>query len=202
MNSTHTHTKSVANTHKLAENLSHHFLIATPKMPDPRFSQSVIYLCHHDDKGTLGLVINAPIIDTTVGQLFDNLDIEINAPKLRHSYPLLGGPIYEEVGFVLHTGQAVWASSFSIAENICLTTSLDILKSLANQGGPTHFQLFLGHASWAKGQLKKEIDAGDWLICPADSQLIFDTPYDERWHKAGQRLGVDLDFFSDDIGHA
>lgn len=188
--------------HKLPENLSHHFLIATPRMPDLRFSQSVIYLCHHDDKGALGLVINNPIVDTTVGQLFDNLDIEVNAPKLMHSYPLLGGPVHEEVGFVLHTGQAVWASSFAIAENICLTTSLDILKSLANQGGPSHFELCLGHASWTKGQLQQEIGTGDWLLCPADSQLLFGTPYDERWHKAAQKLGVDLDFLSDDIGHA
>lgn len=188
--------------YKLPKNLSHHFLIASPKMPDPRFSQRVIYLCHHDDKGTLGLVINDPIMDTNVRQLFDNLDIEVNSSHLTHTHPLLGGPVHEEVGFVLHTGQAVWASSFSVAENICLTTSLDILKSIANQKGPSYFQLCLGYASWTKGQLKQEIEAGDWLLSPADSQLIFDTPYEQRWHKAAAKLGVRLDFLSDEIGHA
>ena len=38
--------------------LPHHLLIAMPSMGDPRFSQTVIYLCAHSDNGAMGLIVN------------------------------------------------------------------------------------------------------------------------------------------------
>ena len=35
-------------------------LIAMPGMGDPRFDQSVIYLCAHSDEGAMGLIVNKP----------------------------------------------------------------------------------------------------------------------------------------------
>ena len=37
------------------------FLIAMPGMADETFAGTVVYLCEHNDKGALGLVINKPI---------------------------------------------------------------------------------------------------------------------------------------------
>ena len=38
--------------------LSGQLLIAMPGMTDPRFSESVIYLCVHNEDGAMGLVVN------------------------------------------------------------------------------------------------------------------------------------------------
>ena len=41
-------------------NLTNHFLIAMPGLQDEMFSRSVVYVCEHSERGTLGLVINKP----------------------------------------------------------------------------------------------------------------------------------------------
>jgi len=37
---------------------------------------------------------------------------------------------------------------------------------------------------------------------PADESVIFDVPYEERWHAAGRLLGIDLTQISPEAGHA
>ncbi|WP_019673197.1 YqgE/AlgH family protein [Psychrobacter lutiphocae] len=184
------------------DNLTHHFLIAAPSMPDDRFAQSLIYICRHDKQGVLGLMVNKPIANTKVGVLLEGLDIEVENETIMQDMPLEGGPVFPEVGFVLHTGQPTWASSFAISENVCITTSKDILERIAAGQGVEHYYLCLGHASWFKGQLEQEIAQGDWLVCPADLSLLFKVPFEQRWHLAGNKLGIDFNFLSDDIGHA
>jgi putative transcriptional regulator len=41
-------------------NLTNHFLIAMPNMADPNFSRTLTYICEHDEKGALGIVVNRP----------------------------------------------------------------------------------------------------------------------------------------------
>jgi len=41
-------------------NLTNQFLIAMPGMADSTFSGAVVYMCEHNERGALGLVINRP----------------------------------------------------------------------------------------------------------------------------------------------
>lgn len=184
------------------QNLTHHFLIASPNIDGGIFQQSLVYICRHDKQGVLGLVLNKPLYHSHVTQLFEELDINVTTPNLHKKHPLDGGPVNPEVGFVLHTGQPDWASSFAISENICITTSKDILHNIASGQGVEHFELCLGHASWGKGQLEQELSQGDWFVLPATLSLIFDTPYAERWQLASDTLGIDFDKLTTEIGHA
>lgn len=184
------------------QNLTNHFLLATPNIDGGIFQQSLVYLCRHDKHGVLGLVMNKPIYHSHITKLFEELDINVTTPNLHKKHPLDGGPVNPEVGFVLHTGQPEWVSSFAITENVCITTSKDILHSIASGQGVEHFELCLGHASWGKGQLEQELDNGDWFLLPASMNMLFDVDYEQRWHMASERLGIDFDRLSLDIGHA
>lgn len=183
-------------------NLTHHFLIAAPEMSDPRFTQALIYICRHDPQGAIGLMINRPLEQARVGKLLEDLSIDVTDAQVMEDLALEGGPMYPEVGFVLHTGQPTWASSFAISENVCITTSQDVLKRIAAGEGVGHYHLCLGHASWDKKQLDRELESGDWLVCPADLTLLFDTPFEERWQLAADKIGVNFDILSSDIGRA
>lgn len=183
-------------------NLTHHFLIAAPELGDPRFERTLIYICRHDTHGALGLAVNRPIEHSSVGKLLEDLDIEVSNTQVMEEMALEGGPMYPEIGFVLHTGQPQWASSFAISENVCITTSQDILKHIGSGQGIGHYHLCLGHASWGKKQLNDELNNGDWLVCPADLTLLFDTPFEDRWQLAAEKIGVNFDYLSSDIGHA
>lgn len=179
--------------------LTHRCLIAPPHMQDDYFSQSVIYMARHDDKGAQGLIINRPS-PIALKELLEDLDITAD-----HVIPhavLQGGPVHPEVGFVLHTGQPTWHSSIAIGENVCITTSRDVLEAIAHNEGVGQYQLVLGYASWHKDQLQQEIARGDWLVCDSDMDLIFNLPYETRWTAAYHKIGLDHDWLSYDIGHA
>ena len=57
-------------------NLTHHFLIAMPNMADPHFSKSLTYICEHNEKGALGVVLNRPI-DLALSTLLEQVSIPI-----------------------------------------------------------------------------------------------------------------------------
>jgi putative transcriptional regulator len=94
-------------------NLTNHFLIAMPAMQDPIFGGSVVYLCEHNSRGAMGLVINKPS-DMTVADLFDRIDLQLeiipDSHPLRERAVMFGGPVQEDRGFVLHMPAGVMCS--------------------------------------------------------------------------------------------
>lgn len=64
-----------------------------------------------------------------------------------------------------------------------------------------HF-VALGYAGWEAGQLEAELADNTWLSCPADPQILFDLPHDQRLQAAAASLGVDLRLLSTQVGHA
>ncbi|MCG6934461.1 MAG: YqgE/AlgH family protein [Proteobacteria bacterium] len=178
-----------------------HFLIAMPNLADPNFFHTVTYLCEYSPAGAMGLVINRPL-DLSLGELAEQLDIEVTEPPMANVPIYQGGPVQTDRGFVLHTPQGEWDNTLSITPDIALTVSQDILESIAQGVGPEHFLITLGYAGWGEGQLEEELAANAWLNGPADTRIIFSTPVESRWPAAAAHLGIDLGQLSSDIGHA
>lgn len=183
------------------ESLENHLLIAMPSLKDPFFQKTVTYICEHNDDGAMGLIINVPV-NITLNELlqqFREQDIEL--PNLEQMV-LAGGPVSPDRGFVLHSPQPGWSSSLALSSEIMITTSKDILMALGTEKEPENYVVTLGYAGWGAGQLENEILQNSWLTIPADKELLFETPYDQRWQKATERLGIDLAHLSSDVGHA
>lgn len=115
---------------------------------------------------------------------------------------LSGGPIAQNRGFVLHRTQPGWKSSLALSKDIMITTSKDILMALGTEKAPEQFMVTLGYAGWAPGQLEAELQANSWLTIDADSDILFNTPIEQRWQKATEKLGIDIAHLSSDVGHA
>ena len=90
----------------------------------------------------------------------------------------------------------------AIGEGIQLATSADILTAMAEGRGPAQFLVVLGYAGWGAGQLEEEISDNVWLTCPADPDVLFNTPYHLRLEAAAKSLGVDFNLISGQVGHA
>ena len=58
-------------------------LIAMPVMEDPRFAQSVIYLCAHSSEGAMGIIVNRPAGSIDFPELLVQLDIIQKADQIR-----------------------------------------------------------------------------------------------------------------------
>jgi len=182
-------------------NLTNHFLIAMPGMVDPNFSRSLTYICEHNDKGALGLVVNRPS-DMTLSSLFKSLDLPLSGRRLGRTAVLNGGPVQPDRGFVLHQPVGGWKSTLAVDERVGLTTSLDILEALGKGLGPEKLLVTLGYSGWAAGQLENEILQNAWLTVEAKDQILFDMPADQRLPAAMALLGVDYLRLSEVAGHA
>lgn len=170
-------------------------------MADPNFSHSLTYLCEHNEEGAMGIVVNRPM-ELTLGEVFTHLKIQDYDEDFDDEHVMNGGPVQMERGFVLHRSDRPWDASAEVDNGIHLATSQDILEAIAHNYGPEEHLVALGYAGWGPGQLDEEMSHNAWLSVPADPDIIFATPQEERWQAAASLLGVDLSLLSLDAGHA
>lgn len=181
--------------------LTNHFLIAMPGLMDDNFNQAVTYICEHDENGTFGIVINRES-DITLNDVMQQMQIPCPPELQHHTLVLTGGPVQSNRGFILHRPAGNWDSSLIVTDTVALTTSRDILEAIAEDRGPDDNIIALGYAGWGPGQLEQEMAANTWLSCPAEQQIIFETPVEKRWQAAADLIGVDLQLLSNEAGHA
>jgi putative transcriptional regulator len=181
--------------------LTNQFLIAMPGLEDPNFFHSVTYICEHNDQGALGLVINRPL-DMQLGEILQHIKLQHSEPEARQIQVHLGGPVQQDRGFVLHEPLGEWEATLKVTDRIGITSSLDILQAIAKNEGPERSLITLGYAGWGAGQLEQEMAENAWLSGPADPDILFNSPDEERWKAAAASLGVDLDLLSGEAGHA
>ena len=172
-----------------------------PRLSDPNFSQSVVYICEHSVDGAMGLIINHQL-DIPVKAIFDQLELQYD-DQYGNSLIFDGGPVQRDRGFILHRScERQWESTLTIADDISLTASKDILSDIALGNGPEEALITLGYSSWEPGQLEEELTQNSWLTIPADSAIIFNTDCDNRAGAAASSIGVDIDMLALDAGHA
>ena len=181
-------------------NLTSHFLIAMPAMSDPNFSRTLTFVCEHNERGALGIVVNRPI-DVTLAALLRQVEIPFEDSPLYEQPVFFGGPVQFDHGFVLHRPLGDWKSTLPVGE-LGLTTSRDILEAMVDGRGPTQQLVALGYAGWAPGQLEDEIRRNGWLTVPATSDLIFNVPPEARYDAAMHALGITAASLSEEAGHA
>ncbi|MGB5210846.1 MAG: YqgE/AlgH family protein [Gammaproteobacteria bacterium] len=181
--------------------LSNHFLIAMPAMGDPNFDRTVTFICEHTADGALGLVINRPT-NLDLSDIFSQMPANSDDPAVNATPILQGGPVQIERGFVIHDGDREWNSTLKVSDAVRVTTSRDILESMAAGQGPARSLVAIGYAGWGAGQLETEMAANAWLTVPATEAILFDVPFDQRWRAAAALIGIDLDLLSPEAGHA
>jgi putative transcriptional regulator len=172
-----------------------------PTMGDPRFATSVIYVCAHTSDGAMGLVVYRPIVKPSFDDLLRQLEVE-PLPPARRIRLCSGGPVDNARGFVLHTADWTGEGSLKVNDELALTASLDVLKAIAEGGGPREGLLALGYAGWGPGQLDTELQQNAWLSVPADEPLVFGDDKDGKWRPALGKLNIDPLLLSGAAGHA
>ena len=182
--------------------LQNHFLIALPRLSDGIFAHSITYLCEHNRHGAMGIMINRPL-DMQLGEILEQLDFDADRGVADEAI-FIGGPVHPDRGFVLHQreGQPQWESSILVSPALALTTSLDILDAIARRKGPTKRLIALGYAGWGAGQLEQELQDNAWLCLPADEDVVFNVPAEERVDAALAKLGISFAQLGSDVGHA
>jgi len=182
--------------------LNNQLLIAMPSLADPNFAQTVTLVCEHSERGALGIILNRPL-NMNLGEVLEQLGLPDGQDSRREQAVLRGGPVQTDRGFVLHPpGQQPWDSTLEVSEALHVTTSRDILEAIARGEGPPRAAMALGYAGWDAGQLEEEVRQNAWLTAPCDDSIVFEVPFEQRWHAAARLLGVDLARLSHVAGRA
>ncbi|WP_108813909.1 YqgE/AlgH family protein [Loktanella sp. Alg231-35] len=177
-------------------------LIAMPDMSDPRFANTVIYMCAHSEEGGMGLIVNKPQKDVSFQKLLEQMDIP-TGPGLREIDVHYGGPVDHQRGFVLHSSDyASEGGTLDVDDTFRMTATLQVLEDIAKGVGPDISMLALGYAGWGPGQLEYEISQNGWLTCPASDQIVFGNDNDGKWSAALKLMGIDPLLLSSTAGRA
>ncbi len=177
-------------------------LIAMPGMTDPRFEQTVIFMCSHSADGALGLIVNKPIPGLPFRELMTKMEIEVSDATPRTPV-MFGGPVETERGYVLHSNdRSNSPTTLAVTSQIALTPTIDILRAIARGQGPQEFLFALGYAGWGPGQIEDEMAANGWIHCDADNAIVFQRDVLSKWKMALAKLGANISGLSSDVGHA
>jgi putative transcriptional regulator len=172
-------------------------LIASASIGDPRFYHSVVLLLRHDQNGALGIVINRPLGERNVAALLADADGKASPDEKDSAVEgtirvFLGGPVEQQLGFVVHSGDYRRAETLVVDEGLAMTASKEVLRDIGHKKGPARFLFALGYAGWGAGQLEGEIARHAWFTAPAQPDLVFDAEPDTIWERALARRSREL----------
>lgn len=196
-------------------------LLAMPGMADPRFHRAVIFMCAHDAKGAMGLMLNHKVPNLTLGILLRQMEllptVSKEVPKDAQPTDLIrapvspereamsvlnGGPVETGRGFILHSADFARPDTIKVTPEFSITGTIDALQAVAAGQGPRVMAFVLGYAGWGAGQLERELQENAWLVAEATIPLLFDIAIDEKWAHAVNSLGINPAMLSMDAGHA
>jgi len=170
-----------------------------PGLAGDYFSDSLTYICEHNEDGAMGLIINRPS-EMSLIELFAQLGLATDH-RWVDTVVLEGGPVAADRGIVLHSDDQAYASTTNIGSNLALSTAMDVLENIAVGRGPQRFLVALGYAGWGAGQLEDEIARNVWLTAPGDADLIFTDRWRDKLQLAAASLGIDFRLIAGKAGH-
>jgi len=154
------------------------FLLSNNDLTGEIFGRTVIFLTHHDDKGSIGLIVNRET-KIRVAELLP----ESHLPELRQ-YVYFGGPVFGNQVFTLLRTERPHTLKRRVIGNIFLATGTNALRHIIAQVNSREtYRVFLGYAGWAPGQLEYEIARGDWIVTDIDPDLVFDPHPEQLWRR-------------------
>ncbi len=171
---------------KFYNSVKNFFLVATEKMKDPRFKNTVIIMLENDEKGARGLVINKPLASIPLGSLiYKSRNATIKQKELYNvKIPVYwGGPVNENKIVILHS-QEYKNKTTKNFKNISISSDYNILFEIADNKGPKKNLVIVGISSWGEGQLEGEMERDHWTLSEVNADLIFEIDNNEKWLNA------------------
>ena len=171
---------------KFYSSVKNHFLIATEKMTDNRFSKTVIVMLESDENGAWGLTINKRLGTMPIALLIDpSLNTSEEREELfKINIPIFwGGPVDTKEIFILHSSEYT-SETTKKYEQISISQDYGILFDIAKNKGPKKSLVILGYSGWGSGQLEGEMERDHWILSDINLDIMFEEESKEKWEKA------------------
>lgn len=152
-------------------------LVASEKLADPNFAQSVVLIVADEDDGAAGIVLNRRT-EIPLSRIF---------PKTKHATAdpvYMGGPVATTAVQGLLAAPDRTDQATHVLTKVWVTGTKELIeKSIESRLDPSKFRLYLGYAGWAPGQLEAEIRLGAWSVLNGGSGIVFDKDPDSLWSR-------------------
>ena len=160
------------------------FLVASHRLADPNFFETVVLLLAYEPSGAVGVVVNRPTeirlgsVLSDVGELRDRSD-----PVYR------GGPVVKNLLLVLLRTAKQPESSVAVFDGVYVSGSRAAVRDVLKKAGKRNrVRGYAGYAAWGAAQLDREIARGDWHVTGAEATIVFDMTASEIWPTLIQRF--------------
>jgi putative transcriptional regulator len=153
-------------------------LVATAKLEDSSFKESVVLVTRHGRSRPLGVILNRPL----GYRLGSDFDLPADDERMNLFY---GGPVVQsQVVFAFRDAQNPGSAALSLGNDLYLSFQIDLLAELLPRRPRVEpLRVYVGHAGWASGQLEDEIARGDWLLAEPHSEHIFTREPGTLWSR-------------------
>lgn len=155
-------------------------LVASERLRDPNFAETVVLLIEYGEKGAMGVILNRAS-HIKLSELLPRVE----GLEQRGDTIYEGGPVERSEILMLVRAAEAPENSSAVFGDVYLSASADLLKRLAAEspaeGAP--FRVYSGYAGWAAGQLEAEVGLGAWHIFPATSAAVFTPRPEDLWRE-------------------
>lgn len=157
-------------------------LIAEPFLEGKYFSRSVIFMVEHDEKGSIGFVLNKPMAYSASDLVTELAGI---------NFPVhVGGPVEPNQLYYLHKHPEL-EDALHIANDIYWGGDFTALVQMLKEGRilPEEIRFFAGYSGWDSGQLERELEENTWMVGDITSEGFFDVENEDLWESSMSALG-------------
>ncbi len=161
-------------------------LISEPFMNDQYFGRSVVLLCEHNTEGTVGFILNKPMVMTINEAMDDFPDLDGNV--------YFGGPVQTNMIHFIHRLGEQLPGSIEIVNGIFWGGDFETLAFLIDtkQVHADDVRFFAGYSGWEPKQLKKEIKDKTWIIGEGNVRFPFSKDPDHLWREVLKGMGKEF----------
>ena len=167
---------------KYHETTKNFLIVATKKLKDTRFKNTVVAMLDHDEKGALGIVINKPLGTASIRSLIKGLNDEsIEKNLLDYKVPIYwGGPLDNNKILIIHSKDYKNKNTKNY-DKISISNNYKALLDIAKNKGPSQSLVIIGVSAWTGGQLEGEIDKGHWNLSEITQDILFQENNEKKY---------------------
>ncbi|HEU4718451.1 MAG TPA: YqgE/AlgH family protein [Bacteroidia bacterium] len=158
-------------------------LVSEPFLHDDYFRRSVLLIAEHNEKGTVGFILNKPL-DVTLQEAVPGF------PEFSGT-AFFGGPVQRDQLYYVHTLGNVIPDSVQISPGLWWLGDFDKVKEMMRRKeiGEKEIRFFIGYAGWEEGQLSRELGERSWYVSRGDREVVFSDAHETLWTETVKSMG-------------
>jgi len=150
-------------------------LVASPYVPNQPMSRSVVLILEHSTEGAEGVVLNSQ-----ANEAMKSWCRQMARQPDKHA-------VFEQLQEVASSAADLAAAGSSLPLTVCMAKPAESVEEMVDQLG-RGVRIFIGRVIWQAGELESETVAGNWMITPASSELVFGD-HENLWRTCVRRVG-------------